>query len=452
MSVAVETTSEAVTGASARARPAYAWLVVVLCVAAYILSNVDRQLISVLVAPIERDLGLSDTQFGAVQGLAYGLFYAGLCIPIAALSDRFSRTLIISCALAWWSLATIACGLAQGFTQLFVARALVGMGEASLLPAVYSLIADVFPKAKLGRAMGVFFLAPFLGSTSAFLLGSAVFQTFGEFGHTFILGHDVQSWQLSFIIAGTPGIFLAGLIYLFVKEPRTRAAGQASVRVSPPPFTAVIRYLVETRRIFAPQLFGFALLGIPFYATLGWAVAFLTRTQGLTSAQAGGFLGSALLIAGCGGALLAGVLVDFFFAKGRKAAHFEVGVAAAILLFAVAAVTLFVAPQGSGPILVVTAIFCGSLSLAPAAAVIQAVAPAHFRSRISAIFLVTNLLYQTLAVFLVGVLNDHVFGGPLGIRISLPLFIGVSALGAVILLASGRKALAAALSREAGAA
>jgi MFS family permease len=405
-------------------RPIYAWTVVGLTALAYILSNIDRQLISVLIVPIERDLHLSDTQFGVLQGLAYGLFYAALCIPVASLSDRYSRSMIIS----------------AGFSGMFVLRALVGIEESSLLPAVYSLVGDLFPRQKLGRAMGIFFLAPFVGSSAAFTLGGGVFRWLGESGHYEFLGHQLHAWQLTFMLAAVPGFVLALVIALLVRDRRSRVSDSAKQAL--PPFRNVVNYLLEQPRISVALLIGFPLLAIPLYVVLGWAAAYLIRTQGFSSAHAGLWLGTTSLVAGCSGAVIAGFLTDALTARGRRAGPFEVGIGAALVMALVMAVAT-IAPFKGAPFVVVSgAIFFACFSLAPSAAVIQSMAPAQHRSRIAALFLVVSLVWNAVCNFVIGALNDHVFGGPNGIRLSLPIFILLSAVAAAAVLASGRKALA----------
>ena len=131
---------------------------------AYIFSFIDRQVIALLVEPIRADLQISDTQFSLLHGLAFAIFYAIMGIPIARLADTKSRPLIIAVGVFFWSIATAACGLTRNFWQLFIARMGVGVGEAALSPAAYSMITDLFPKSKLGLALGVYSVGSFLGA------------------------------------------------------------------------------------------------------------------------------------------------------------------------------------------------------------------------------------------------------------------------------------------------
>ena len=153
-----------------RPRDIYRWYVVVICMVAYVFSYIDRQITTLLIQPIQADLALSDTQFGLLHGLAFALFYATMGVPIAQLSDRHSRPLIIAVGVFLWSVATAACGLARTFWQFFAARVAVGVGEAALSPATYSMLADYFPKDQLGRAVAVYSTGSFIGAGLAYLL------------------------------------------------------------------------------------------------------------------------------------------------------------------------------------------------------------------------------------------------------------------------------------------
>jgi MFS family permease len=216
--------------------------------AAYVFSFVDRQILSLLIAPIQADLKISDTQFGLLSGLAFALFYAAMGLPIASLADRKSRPLIIALGVAFWSLATVACGLARAFPQLFIARICVGAGEAALTPATYSLLGDLFPKDRLGRAAAVYSLGSFLGAGAAFLAGGALIALISAHGVTDIAGLTLKPWQLVFVLVGLPGILIAGLIPLTVREPgpggRRPNSGAASA------FSAVFAFLHRERGYF----------------------------------------------------------------------------------------------------------------------------------------------------------------------------------------------------------
>src|SRR5580658_3467026 len=148
----------------------YAWWVVFALTAIYMLSYTDRQILSLLVAPMKRDLGISDTRVGLLQGLAFGLFYTFMGLPLGRIADTRNRRNLIAAGVVLWSLFTSACSLARSFWTLFLARMGVGVGEASLSPAAYSLIADYFPREQLGVAISVFYMGIYLGTSLSLLV------------------------------------------------------------------------------------------------------------------------------------------------------------------------------------------------------------------------------------------------------------------------------------------
>ena len=151
------------------------WYAVFMLLLAYVLSFVDRIIMSLLVTPIKEDLGTTDAQMGLLMGFAFALFYTVIGIPIARLSDVKSRTMIVAVGIFLWSLMTAACGLARSFFQLFLARVGVGVGEAALSPAAYSMISDYFTEDKLGRAIAVYQSGGLFGGGLAFIIGGAGF-------------------------------------------------------------------------------------------------------------------------------------------------------------------------------------------------------------------------------------------------------------------------------------
>ena len=200
----------------------YPWYVVIVLTFAFTVAFIDRQILSLLVQPIRRDLGISDTQISLLAGFAFAVFYSILGVPIARLADRRSRRAIISVGVFLWSLMTAACGLAKSFAGLFVARVGVGVGEATLSPAAYSMIADYFPPQKLARAIAVYAMGLYLGAGLAMIAGSAVVRLVADAGPvTLPLLGTLFPWQLTFFAVALPGILvLAGMAT--VREPQRR--------------------------------------------------------------------------------------------------------------------------------------------------------------------------------------------------------------------------------------
>ncbi len=177
------------------ASSAYRVYVMFMLVLVYTFNFIDRQIVGILAVPIKTDLGLTDTELGLMGGLAFALFYTALGIPVAMLADRSSRTWIMTIALAIWSAMTAACGLAQNFWQLFVARLGVGIGEAGGVAPAYSLISDYFPSSKRARALSVY--------SFGIPIGSALGIFFGGYIATHV------DWRVAFFVAGLAGILIA---------------------------------------------------------------------------------------------------------------------------------------------------------------------------------------------------------------------------------------------------
>ncbi len=181
-----------------------AWVLFIL-VLVYTFNFIDRQIVGILAVPIKADLALSDTQLGLMGGLAFALFYTALGIPVALLADRFSRTWIMTAALAIWSAMTAASGLATNFWQLFLARVGVGVGEAGGVAPAYSLIADFFPPAQRARALGAYSFGIPIGSAIGIVFGGVI--------------ASMVDWRMAFFLVGGAGMILAPVFRLTIKEP-----------------------------------------------------------------------------------------------------------------------------------------------------------------------------------------------------------------------------------------
>ena len=204
-------------------RPAYAWYVVALLVAAYAFGVVDRIVIGLLVQPIKADLQLSDTEIGLIQGLAFSIFFALFGLPVGIFVDRWRRGPVLYLGVLLWSLATMACGFAKSFPSLFCARVVVGAGESTTVPGSSSLIADYFPPQQRPKAYGIFNMGGSIGIGIAYLLGSVAIgvAAAAQDGLPFIFA-DLKEWQVVFVLVGAPGVLLAAVMLLTMREPQRR--------------------------------------------------------------------------------------------------------------------------------------------------------------------------------------------------------------------------------------
>lgn len=415
-----------------------AWTAVVLCMIAYIFSFIDRQIMALLIGPIQADLGISDTQFGLLHGFAFAIFYATMGIPIAALSDRKSRPLIIAAGVAFWSLATVACGFARGFAQLFVARVCVGAGEAALSPATYSLISDLFPRERLGRAVAVYSLGSFLGAGIAFLLGGWVIGAVSAGGVRSWMGMSFAAWQITFIIVGAPGVLLALIMLALIREPRARTSGNSTTARAVPSAIDVARFLVREKAIFLPHMAGYTLAAMTLFSLLSWSPAYLMRVFALTPGESGLRLGWVVIIAAGCGVLASGAIMDRLTRSGRTDAPFRTGIIGALGVIPPLVLLPWASTVDQATALLTVAFFFASFPMPPSTAVMQIVAPPAMRSRVSALFLgINSLIGMGLGSALIGIANDHWSGGAQGTGLSLAIVAAGAATLAVLVLSLG---------------
>jgi len=421
-------------------RSSYQWYVVIICMVAYILSFVDRQILSLMIEPIKADLMLSDTQFSLLQGLAFSLFYAFMGVPIAALADKKSRVKIISVGIAFWSLATAACGLSKNFIQMFLARLSVGAGEAALSPAFYSIVADLFPKHKLGRALGVYAIGAFIGSGLAFLIGGYVIGLLKDVSFvTLPMIGEIKTWQLTFMIVGLPGVLLALLMILTVREPERKGlkmdANGVAVKAS---FKNSIGFIKTHKKTFFCHFIGFSFYTMMLYSLLGWAPAYYMRHFGLDASQTGYILGSIILVANTSGALFCGWLIDFFSKRGYSDAAIRAGAIGCAALIIPSVLFTQIDNMQLSFALIFVAMFFSTFPIPASAAATQMLTPNQLRSQVSAKFLlISNLIALGVGTTAVALITDRYYENTLMVGNSISIVNAVAGVIGVFLLYKG---------------
>jgi predicted MFS family arabinose efflux permease len=282
------------------AAPRDRWYVLGILTLVYGLNIADRFSMSTLIEPIRQELHLSDAGIAFLSGTPFALFYVFVGIPVAALADRANRRNILAFALALWSAMTALCGRSHSYAQLFLARVGVGIGEAGGTPPATSILADNFPPGRRPMALTVFALGACLGAW----LGSAVAGTVAE----------RAGWRAAFLVLGLPGIVVAGIVWLTVREPRR---GQLDA-VAPPSergtLLGTLRFIVAQRSALH-LLIGASVATFWSWGLMWWTPAFLQRSHHLSLGDAGQTLGLMYLYAGTAGTLLAGLVMT-----GRAAA------------------------------------------------------------------------------------------------------------------------------------
>ena len=393
---------------------AYAWYVVGVLTFAYMVAFIDRQILSLLVQPIRHDLGISDTQISLLAGFAFAIFYSILGVPIARLADRRSRRAIISIGVFLWSLMTAACGLAKSFTGLFVARVGVGVGEAALSPAAYSIMADYFPPQRLARAIAVYAMGLYAGAGLAMIAGSAVVRLVSEAGPMDLpLIGTVFPWQLTFFVVALPGLLVL-LGMATVREPKRRefladgSSREATARAAT--LSEIVGFFRRNLRFIFAHFAGFGLLGTVITAFMVWTPELLRRSHGMNIADAGLAYGILLLVFGTAGPYAGGWTASWLANKGYKDAEMR----AALIGGAAMAPLAVLAPLAPGPVsaiaLLAVATFALSFPQALPPTMLQLVAPNNLRAQATAIFMLVSVLTAyTVGPVLVALMNDYVF-------------------------------------------
>lgn len=371
----------------------YRIVVLAILILAYTFNFLDRQILGILAGPIKQELGLTDSQLGLMGGLAFALFYTGLGIPIAWLADRWSRTWIMTGALALWSGFTALCGLAGGFWQLFLCRMGVGVGEAGGVAPAYSLIADYFPKEQRARALAAYSFGIPIGSALGILFGG-------------LIAHAID-WRAAFIVVGLAGVALAPIFRLVVKEPpRGAMEGPAApIPVGAAPPRGGIGRLLAKPAFWLISL-GAAASSVCGYGVAFWLPSFFERSLGMNLVDRSLFLGSMTLVGGVAGVWLGGWLGDRL---GRARPAFYLLVPAAAFLVALPCFFLAIQAQNLWLAFVLFLIPTGLnlVWLGPVITAVQhLVAPAE-RSTASACFLfVNNLIGLGLGTWFFGAVSD----------------------------------------------
>lgn len=411
-----------------------AWSTVAILMLAYVLSFIDRQILNLLVGPIRRDLVISDTQMSLLMGLSFALFYTVCGIPLGRLADTKSRRGLIAIGVLFWSAMTAACGMARLYWQFLLCRIGVGVGEAALSPAAYSLIADSFPAERRATAISVYSMGVYLGSGLAFLLGGLVIKFASAQGDVLlpVLG-EVRPWQLIFLILGAAGVLFT-LLLLAVREPARRGVG-AGVAV---PLAEVGRYLRANRRTVLYHNFGFAGLAFAGYGSAAWIPTFFIRTYGWDAGHVGVVYGSIVAVFGCLGIVFGGRLADWMAKRGRTDANMRVGLYAAMAALPCVASFPLMDNALWAAVLMAPTVFCLSMPFGVAPAAIQEVMPSAMRGQASAIYLfVITLIGLGIGPTAVALVTDYLFADDQALRYSLLIVSTLAVSSSLFLLAKG---------------
>ncbi len=412
----------------------YAWYVVMALTAIYMLSFVDRQILSLLVRPIKQDLHISDTSVGLLQGLAFALFYTLMGLPLGRMVDTRNRRNLIAVGIVVWSFCTSACSMARSFGTLFLGRIGVGVGEATLSPAAYSLISDYFPTEKLGVAISVYYMGVFLGSALSFLVTGMAIDALAHTPIVYVpLLGAMASWRVTFLLVGVPGLLFALLVYT-IREPLRKDLLRArDGRATQLSLSESLAQLRKRWKSVAGISLGAIFQSACSFGLLAWAPTFFQRVHGWTPGQSGRALALILVSFGCFGMYAGGALADRWNRRGLLEGPLKVGVVSGIGT-AVFLPLAMMAPQAGWTLaLMVPGVFFVALPMGTGVAALQRIFPNQVRGQVSALFLFfLNLGGQTLGPLGPGFLNDHLFHNEKMIGPSMAITIGAAAVLMVV--------------------
>ena len=414
-----------------------AWYAVAILTLANTSGFIDRQILSYLVLPMKRDLGVSDTQMSLLMGLGFVVFYSVLGIPIGRMIDRGSRRAITAVGIALWSVMTTLTGVARTFPALMLTRIGIGVGEATLVPASVSIIADMFPRRLLGTAMSVYTTGTFLGSGVGYMLGAFLVDRLDKLGTISLpIVGEMHAWQTVFFLVGIPG-FLIALLALTMREPARQQADTAAQL----PFSEVLGYMRQHSRTVIALTLGFACSASVNYGIGAWMGSFFMRTHHWTGPQAGQWQGINTIIFGPIGTLLGGRLSDVLRKRGHSDAPLLVGIGSAIGMICTAAVYPAVDSADVAKYLIIPVNIFAAMPWGAAAVAMAEVMPARMRGQGAAVYqLVLNLVAGIFGPTSVAVLTDYVFRDELALRWSLVTCTLVGMTLTIAILSWGRPA------------
>ncbi len=374
--------------------PRYRWYVLLVLMLTYAFSYMDRQILAIVLEDLRDELQLSDTQLGLLSGVAFALFYSTLGVPIARLADRRNRVAIISVALAFWSVMTALCGVAQNFLQLFVYRIGVGIGEAGGTPPAHALIADYFARHERAMALSVYSLGLAFGAVLGLALGGLI--------------AEVHGWRTAFVVAGLPGVLLALLVHWTVREPARGAMEESLAAIDAPAGGTLLQTVQRLWARPAYRLLAISSLLTSFgsHSISTWLPSYFIRQFALGQSEAG--LATALinLLGGVPGLLLGGWLGDRLARRqvgwlGRLPA-LALGLALCTVLGGVWSANYSLAVFFFG-----CSLFLYQFSHGPSLAAIQwTLAPGERAQGAAFVFFLGNLFGLTLGPLLVGAVSD----------------------------------------------
>jgi len=389
----------------------YQYYVLVVLVIGYIFNTMDRSVLGILLQPIKEELQISDAGLSWLTGPAFAVFYSVLGVPIARLADRWSRVNVLAISIAIWTAATALCGAAYNYVSLFIFRCTTGVGEAGGSPPSHSLISDYFAGSKRATALAVYAMAVPFGTA----IGS------------FVSGHSNVSygWRWTFFIVGAPGLLVALLAWLTIKEPPRGYSDKGKLKLDTPPFLEVFRFLL-TRKSFVHMSIAAAAHSVMWYAGSNWNPSFFVRAHGMNTGVAGNYLASFALI-GAIGTFAGGFLADRLSVRSGDRRWYMWVPAIACLTMVPFQFFAYLSPQLSVVVPTFTVmVVLASMFFGPSFAMGQSLATVRMRAMSASVLLfIQNIIGLTAGPWLVGQISNHLGNNGTSLRYAM-VIVGIS--------------------------
>lgn len=396
--------------------PLSAWYALVVLTIVLLFATVDRAILSLLAEPVKNTLGLSDLQLGLMQGTGIAVFAALAAFPISWLADRYGRRLVLAVSVVIWSLAVVGCALAQNFTQMFFATAMVGGGEAGLAPITFALIADLFHRRQRQLANSVFVLASAAGGGLGMVLSGQLVTIVDVTRDVLPLAlQDLESWRLAFLYAAMP----APIMIVLIATIRAIRSAQSSETDNGDPVEAANgiglgEHLRRHKKVLIPFIAGMGCCLFAFAAVGAWMPVILTRLFEETPAEIGTALGSISLLAMAGGFLFSAFGIKLLESRMGDRLQIRTMSITASLCVCTSLAMIFAKSANQIYIIQAVQVLCLTAANMLFPTVLQNLAPSHLRARVIAIQVTVNTGAGAAAAPLVGLVSDQI-NDPFGV-------------------------------------
>jgi MFS family permease len=406
----------------------------------------DRQVLALMIDPLKKDFGISDTQAALLMGAAFSITYGIAGMPIARIADRANRRNLVAICLAFWSVSTMLCGVAQNYAAMFLARIGIGVGESGYGPATWSIVADNFPREKVAFATGTLGIGAMAGIGLASFLGGAVLALVENMPVVPLpFGGVIRPWQWAFIVVGLPGL-LWTIMVLSIREPARR--GAARTKPVTVPVREVAAWVINDWRTYLAVIGGTCMKVLLAAGPSTWGATFLHREFGWPLSKVGMISGVVTLIVSPIAMIIGGKLSERWTRNGRSDANIRIVFFG--LIFSVP--VLVISPLLPNPYLVLAAnglaVFIGALGFGPGVAAFQVITPNVMRAQVSSLSqFSTNVIAFALSPLIVAVFTDYIFRDEGALRYSMMLNAAIMGTAAILIVWQGLKPYARAYER-----